>query len=64
MAENIMRFDTVALDDANSAMVIIDQTKLPGEIEMLHLKTQKEIWDAIYLLQVRGHMVSTHTVML
>lgn len=54
VAENIMLFDTVALDDENSAMVIIDQTKLPGEIKMLHLKTQKEIWDAIYLLQVRG----------
>ena len=52
--KDIMRFDTVALDDAQSALVIIDQTRLPGEIEMLHLKTQKEIWDAIYLLQVRG----------
>lgn len=51
---NIMRFETVALDDQESALVIIDQTRLPGEIEMLHLKTQKEIWDAIYLLQVRG----------
>ena len=51
---DIMRFETVALDDAESALVIIDQTKLPGEIEMLHLKTQKEIWDAIYLLKVRG----------
>lgn len=52
--KDIMRFETVALDDADSALVIIDQTRLPGEIEMLHLKTQKEIWDAIYLLQVRG----------
>ena len=52
--KDIMRFETVALDDAESALVIIDQTKLPGEIEMLHLKTQKEIWDAIYLLKVRG----------
>lgn len=51
---DIMRFETVAMDDAESALVIIDQTKLPGEIEMLHLKNQKEIWDAIYLLQVRG----------
>jgi len=51
---DIMRFETVALDDAESALVIIDQTRLPGEIQMLHLKTQKEIWDAIYLLKVRG----------
>ncbi len=54
MTENIMRYATVSLDDSNSELVIIDQTKLPNEIEILHLKTQKEIWDAIYLLQVRG----------
>ena len=54
MADNIMLFDTVALDDAKREMVIIDQTKLPNEIELLHLKTQEEIWNAIYLLQVRG----------
>ena len=52
--QDILHFETVALDDQNSAMVIIDQTRLPVEIKMLHLKTQKEIWDAIYLLQVRG----------
>lgn len=54
MAENIMLFDTVALDDEKSELVIIDQTRLPNEIELLHLKTQQEIWNAIYLLQVRG----------
>ncbi len=52
--KDILHYETVALDDQDSALVIVDQTKLPGEIEMLHLKTQKEIWDAIYLLQVRG----------
>ncbi len=49
-----LTFDTVALDDAQSALVIIDQTKLPNEEVILHLKTQQEIRDAIYLLQVRG----------
>ena len=47
-------FDTVALDEERNALAIIDQTKLPGELEMLYLTTQKEIWNAIYLLQVRG----------
>ena len=47
-------FETAALDDAASALVIIDQTKLPNQKKLLRLKTQKEIWDAIYLLQVRG----------
>ena len=52
--KNIMSYETVALDDANSALVILDQTKLPAEVEVLHLTAQKDIWNAIYLLQVRG----------
>lgn len=52
--KNIMDYDTVSLDDENSAVVIIDQTKLPGTTEIIALKTAQEIWDAIYLLQVRG----------
>ncbi len=54
MEKTILDYDTVALDDADSALVIIDQTKLPERIELLHLHTAKEMWDAIYLLQVRG----------
>ena len=52
--KSIMSYETVELDDENSALVILDQTRLPNEVEILHLKTQQEIWDAIYLLQVRG----------
>lgn len=57
MGENgksILEYETVELDDANSRMLIIDQTKLPGKTEILALKTGEEIWNAIYLLQVRG----------
>ncbi len=52
--KNIMEYETVALDDADSALVIIDQTKLPSTTQLLHLHTAQEIWDAIYLLKVRG----------
>lgn len=52
--KNIMEYETVELDDAGSALVIIDQTLLPGRTEIIHLKTAQEIWDAIYLLKVRG----------
>ena len=52
--KNIMEYETVALDDADSALVVIDQTKLPAVTELLHLHTAQEIWDAIYLLKVRG----------
>ena len=51
---SIMSYETVALDEENHALVIIDQTKLPGQVKMLHLTEQKDIWQAIYLLQVRG----------
>ena len=51
---NIMDYDTVALDDQKDALVIIDQTRLPYSIEILELTELKEIWDAIYLLRVRG----------
>ena len=54
MGGKITEIDTVSLDEANKALVIIDQTKLPGQIQMLSLTKAKEIWDAIYLLQVRG----------
>ena len=49
-----MDYDTVRLDDENNAVVIIDQTKLPGKIEIISLHRAQEIWNAIYLLQVRG----------
>jgi methylthioribose-1-phosphate isomerase len=52
--KSIMNYDTVDLDDKNKALVIIDQTKLPNKIEILRLTEQKEIWEAIYLLKVRG----------
>lgn len=49
-----MEYETVALDDENDALVIIDQTKLPGTTQIISLRTGEEIWDAIYLLKVRG----------
>lgn len=52
--KNIMDYDTVALDEERNAVVIIDQTLLPGRTELIALKTAQEIWDAIYLLKVRG----------
>ena len=51
---NAMNYDTVALDEAKQALVIIDQTKLPNAIEVISLTSLKEIWDAIFLLKVRG----------
>ena len=52
--KNIMAYETVNLDEKEGAVVIIDQTRLPGEVRLLHLKEQEEMRQAIYLLQVRG----------
>lgn len=50
----ILDYDTVNLDEEKHALVIIDQTKLPNRIEILSLTSQEDIWEAIYLLKVRG----------
>ena len=50
----ILDYDTVALDLEKDAVIILDQTKLPGTAELIELHTAQEIWEAIYLLKVRG----------
>ncbi len=52
--KKITEFETVYLEEEKGALAIVDQTKLPNKIEMIYLTTAKEIWDAIYLLKVRG----------
>ena len=45
---------TARADYEQGALVIIDQMQLPGREVYLVLKTPEEIWEAIYLLKVRG----------
>jgi len=52
--ENILSIDTVDLDEERKALKIIDQTKLPGKVEILYLTKQEDIFEAIYHLKVRG----------
>ena len=54
MNNSILNYETVSLDEHENALVILDQTRLPNEINMLHLTDIKDIWQAIYTLQVRG----------
>lgn len=39
---------------AEDKLIILDQTKLPGEEAYIELKTKEDVWDAIYKLKVRG----------
>ncbi len=50
----IDKTDTVALDTQDNALVLIDQTRLPGEIRRIRLTKVQEIREAICRLQVRG----------
>ena len=51
---DILLIDTVSLDEETNALKIIDQTKLPAEVEILCLTKQEDIFQAIYQLKVRG----------
>ena len=46
--------ETVTLNEDNNTLVVTDQTVLPHELKTIELKDIKDIWDAIYLLKVRG----------
>ncbi len=46
--------DTVSIDREAGALVLIDQTKLPGETVLLSLTGAEEIHEAIRSLRVRG----------
>lgn len=51
---NILTYESVSLDENEPALLILDQTKLPNVIEVLHLTDIHDIHRAIYTLQVRG----------
>lgn len=49
-----MKPNNVYLNDDKSAVVILDQTKIPNEEVYIELRTPKEMFDAIFELKVRG----------
>ena len=46
--------DNIKLSDDENAVIILDQTKLPGKTEYVRLSTASAMRDAIMSLQVRG----------
>ncbi|MDR0889390.1 MAG: S-methyl-5-thioribose-1-phosphate isomerase, partial [Oscillospiraceae bacterium] len=50
----VTHIDNVRLADDGKSVVIIDQTLLPNEVKYLTLRTISEMYEAIYLLRVRG----------
>ncbi len=52
--EEVMRPENVRLSGDGRAVVVLDQTKLPGRAEWLRLETAEEMYEAILHLRVRG----------
>ena len=51
---SILEIDTVSFDEAARELVIIDQTLLPGRLELMRLNDAASIREAIRRLCVRG----------
>lgn len=51
---NILQIETVDYDERTGELVLIDQTRLPGETVILRLRNLDAIWEAIHALRVRG----------
>ena len=47
-------FDIAAVKFEEDRLIILDQTKLPGEEVYTELQTKEDVWDAIFRLKVRG----------
>ena len=47
-------FDIARVKFIDDKMMILDQTRLPGEEVYIEAKTKEDVWDAIYHLRVRG----------
>lgn len=47
-------FDIAPVKYTDGRMLILDQTKLPGEEVYEEMFTKEDVWDAIYRLKVRG----------
>lgn len=49
---NVLEISPIKYEDGK--LVLLDQTKLPGEEIYIEIQTKEDMWDAIYHLKVRG----------
>ncbi len=52
--KNVTHIDNLRLSDNSDAVVLLDQSILPGETKYLTLSGREELYEAIYSLRVRG----------
>ena len=48
------RLENIRLSEGGDSLIILDQTKLPGEVCFTELKSREELVEAIRKLRVRG----------
>lgn len=48
------KIENIRLSAALDSLIILDQTKLPGSVEFLEIRTKEELFEAIAKLRVRG----------
>lgn len=60
MGQLFTDLQAVRLDVEANAVIILDQTSLPGEKVYLSLSTKEAVWDAIHRLKVRGAPADRH----
>ncbi len=51
---NILQTESVAYDEVDHTLILLDQTLLPNETRLLRLNEVEPIWEAIHALRVRG----------
>lgn len=51
---NAVQLENVKLREDGNAVIILDQSQLPGKTEYIELRTPEEMYDAILHLKVRG----------
>jgi len=53
-APNILQVESVAVNETDGLLILLDQTLLPNETRLLRLNEVEAIWEAIVALRVRG----------
>jgi methylthioribose-1-phosphate isomerase len=50
----VVQFKTIEYNEQNNEVIILDQTKLPGEEKYIKLKTIEDMYNAIKNMHLRG----------
>lgn len=52
--KQVIHIDNVKLSDDKKAVILIDQTRLPNQLDYITVRTPEQLYEAIFELKVRG----------